>query len=211
MRRSSPRQLSHVGGDGRARMVDVSQKPVTAREAVARGRIRIAAAAMRVVRAARLKKGGVVEVARLAQLVARHDPRADRAERVEALAAIPLAAVEVLEIPAGDVVGDHVAEDVVIGGRRLDVERVDATRGADEARRRDRVVARAAGIVEHGLALAHARLPQPLLQGRSLARECHPPRHEPEPGAREEPWIGHRISDRLLVRRSRSDGSPAPP
>lgn len=51
-------------------MVDVSQKPVTAREAVARGRIRIAPAAMRLARAARLKKGGVVEVARLAGVLA---------------------------------------------------------------------------------------------------------------------------------------------
>src|SRR5688500_9134340 len=51
-------------------MVDVSQKPVTAREAVARGRIRISAAAMRLVRSGRLRKGGVVEVARLAGVVA---------------------------------------------------------------------------------------------------------------------------------------------
>ena len=47
-------------------MVDVSAKEVTAREAVARGRIRISAAAMRLVRAGRLRKGGVTEVARLA-------------------------------------------------------------------------------------------------------------------------------------------------
>ena len=51
-------------------MVDVSHKPVTAREAVARGRIRIAPKAMRLVRAARLEKGSVVEVARLAGILA---------------------------------------------------------------------------------------------------------------------------------------------
>lgn len=51
-------------------MVDVSAKPATAREAVARGRIRIAPAAMRLARAGRLKKGGVVEVARLAGVMA---------------------------------------------------------------------------------------------------------------------------------------------
>jgi len=45
-------------------------KPVSAREAVARGRIRISTAAMRLVRSARLKKGGVVEVARLAGILA---------------------------------------------------------------------------------------------------------------------------------------------
>jgi cyclic pyranopterin monophosphate synthase len=51
-------------------MVDVSSKPITAREAVARGRIRIAAGAMRLVRSGRLQKGGVVEVARLAGIMA---------------------------------------------------------------------------------------------------------------------------------------------
>ena len=51
-------------------MVDVSTKAVTAREAVARGRITIAPAAMRLVRAGQLKKGGVVEVARLAGILA---------------------------------------------------------------------------------------------------------------------------------------------
>jgi cyclic pyranopterin phosphate synthase len=59
-----------VDREGAARMVDVSGKPVTAREAVARGRIRIAPSAMRLVRAAKLGKGGVVEVARLAGILA---------------------------------------------------------------------------------------------------------------------------------------------
>jgi cyclic pyranopterin phosphate synthase len=51
-------------------MVDVSTKPVSGREAVARGRIRISSVAMRLVRSARLKKGGVVEVARIAGIIA---------------------------------------------------------------------------------------------------------------------------------------------
>jgi len=51
-------------------MVDVSDKPVTAREAVARGRIHIAPAALRLARAGRLPKGGLVEVARLAGVMA---------------------------------------------------------------------------------------------------------------------------------------------
>ena len=51
-------------------MVDVSGKPVTSREAVARGRITISAAAMRLVRTGKLRKGGVVEVARLAGILA---------------------------------------------------------------------------------------------------------------------------------------------
>jgi cyclic pyranopterin monophosphate synthase len=70
LKRTPRRPLSHVDAEGAARMVDVSAKPVTAREAVARGRIRIAAAAMKLVRSGRLKKGGVTEVARLAGIMA---------------------------------------------------------------------------------------------------------------------------------------------
>jgi cyclic pyranopterin monophosphate synthase len=51
-------------------MVDVSAKPVTSREAVARGRIVISAAAMRLARSGKLRKGGVAEVARLAGVMA---------------------------------------------------------------------------------------------------------------------------------------------
>jgi cyclic pyranopterin monophosphate synthase len=51
-------------------MVDVSEKPVTSREAVARGRIHISPAAMRLARSGRLRKGGVTEVARLAGVLA---------------------------------------------------------------------------------------------------------------------------------------------
>ena len=69
MPRSASR-LSHVGAEGEARMVDVSAKPVSLREAVARGRIRIAPSAMRLVRSGRLRKGGVGEVARLAGIQA---------------------------------------------------------------------------------------------------------------------------------------------
>ena len=51
-------------------MVDVSAKPVTSREAVARCRIRIAPAALRLALSGRLPKGGVAEVARLAGILA---------------------------------------------------------------------------------------------------------------------------------------------
>ena len=59
-------RLSHLDASGAARMVDVSGKPVTSREAVARGRIVVSAAAMRLARSGKLRKGGVIEVARLA-------------------------------------------------------------------------------------------------------------------------------------------------
>ena len=62
--------LSHLDTKGAARMVDVSTKPVTTRQAVARSRIRISAGAMRLVRSGALRKGGVTEVARLAGILA---------------------------------------------------------------------------------------------------------------------------------------------
>ena len=68
-RREKPR-LSHVGRDGSARMVDVSEKRPTHREAVARGSIRISKEAMKLVREGRSKKGNVVETARLAGILA---------------------------------------------------------------------------------------------------------------------------------------------
>jgi cyclic pyranopterin phosphate synthase len=63
-------RLTHVDGAGRIRMVDVGAKPVTAREAVARGRIAISAAAMKQIRAGGLKKGDPLETARLAGIMA---------------------------------------------------------------------------------------------------------------------------------------------
>ena len=51
-------------------MVDVGGKAVTAREAVARGHIRISAAARRQIRAGGMKKGDPLETARLAGIMA---------------------------------------------------------------------------------------------------------------------------------------------
>jgi cyclic pyranopterin monophosphate synthase len=62
--------LSHVDADGRVRMVDVTDKAVTAREAVARGRIRMSAAALRLIRAGRVAKGDPLQTARLAGIMA---------------------------------------------------------------------------------------------------------------------------------------------
>lgn len=63
-------RLSHVDARGRARMVDVGDKPATAREAVARGLVRMAASTARLVRAGSLAKGDPLETARLAGVMA---------------------------------------------------------------------------------------------------------------------------------------------
>jgi cyclic pyranopterin monophosphate synthase len=62
--------LTHVDARGRIRMVDVGDKAVTSREAVARGRIRMSAAARRLIRAGAVKKGDPLQAARLAGIMA---------------------------------------------------------------------------------------------------------------------------------------------
>ena len=69
MRRMKP-TLSHVDKSGRVRMVDVGDKPETAREAVARGRIIVSRPALRAIRAGRVKKGDPLQAARLAGILA---------------------------------------------------------------------------------------------------------------------------------------------
>jgi cyclic pyranopterin monophosphate synthase len=64
------RALSHVDARGRVRMVDVSAKPETVREAVARGEVRMSAAARRAIRTRAVKKGDPLQTARLAGIMA---------------------------------------------------------------------------------------------------------------------------------------------
>src|SRR6476646_5146167 len=63
-------RLSHVDAKGAVRMVDVSEKTITAREAVARGRITMSRDAVRQIRSGALKKGDPLQAARLAGIMA---------------------------------------------------------------------------------------------------------------------------------------------
>ena len=62
--------LTHVRADGTAHMVDVSGKAVTVREASARGRILLSAAAIDALRSGRVPKGDALAVARIAGIQA---------------------------------------------------------------------------------------------------------------------------------------------
>ncbi len=62
--------LSHVDESGRARMVDVSHKPVQRRTARAEGRIRLAPPTLALIRENALKKGDVLAVAEIAGIQA---------------------------------------------------------------------------------------------------------------------------------------------
>jgi cyclic pyranopterin phosphate synthase len=62
--------LTHLDAEGRARMVDVSEKPATVREAAAEGRVRVNAAAMALVLEGTAPKGDVRAVAEIAGVMA---------------------------------------------------------------------------------------------------------------------------------------------
>ena len=64
------RQLSHLDAKGEARMVDVSGKPISLREAVACGEIRLARATLKLIGSDRIAKGNVLATARLAGILA---------------------------------------------------------------------------------------------------------------------------------------------
>jgi cyclic pyranopterin phosphate synthase len=63
-------ELSHVNSRGEARMVDVSQKGDTVREAVAVGGVRMKPSTLEKIRQNQLKKGDVLSVARVAGIMA---------------------------------------------------------------------------------------------------------------------------------------------
>jgi cyclic pyranopterin monophosphate synthase len=63
-------QLSHIGPDGRARMVDVSDKAATAREAVAEGFVRMNAETLALAVSGQGAKGDVRAVAEVAGVMA---------------------------------------------------------------------------------------------------------------------------------------------
>ncbi|HEY8173162.1 MAG TPA: cyclic pyranopterin monophosphate synthase MoaC, partial [Dehalococcoidia bacterium] len=62
--------LSHVDESGRAKMVDVSSKEDTAREATARGRIVMQPATLALIAERGLPKGDVLAVAQIAGIMA---------------------------------------------------------------------------------------------------------------------------------------------
>jgi cyclic pyranopterin phosphate synthase len=95
-------ELSHLDARGRARMVDVSEKPVTQRVCVARGELRMAPETLRRIVEGALPKGDVLATARLAGIQAAKRT----AEWIPLCHALPLDSVEVELAP--DVAGSRV-------------------------------------------------------------------------------------------------------
>ncbi len=63
-------ELTHIDALGRPRMVDVSQKPDTQREAVAKGVVRMQASTFDLIKKGEIAKGDVLAVAQLAGIMA---------------------------------------------------------------------------------------------------------------------------------------------
>ncbi len=90
--------LTHFDARGQAVMVDVSEKPMTARTATARVRVVMAAATLATVAAGAAKKGDVLGTARLAGIMASKRT----AELIPLCHPLPIDAVTVELEPAGD-------------------------------------------------------------------------------------------------------------
>jgi cyclic pyranopterin monophosphate synthase len=63
-------RLSHIGGDGKAKMVDVSAKPMSARTAIAKGKIKLLRKTLDLISKDQIAKGNVFATARLAGIQA---------------------------------------------------------------------------------------------------------------------------------------------
>jgi cyclic pyranopterin phosphate synthase len=89
--------LSHLDAEGRARMVDVSSKDTTTREATARGRIMMEAATLALIVEGRMPKGDVFAVARVAGIMAAKRT----SELIPLCHPLPLTGIEVTLVPDG--------------------------------------------------------------------------------------------------------------
>jgi cyclic pyranopterin phosphate synthase len=67
---SDENDLTHVDGEGEAQMVDVGEKPDTARRAVARGEIRLQRSTVDAIRENEVEKGDVLATARIGAIQA---------------------------------------------------------------------------------------------------------------------------------------------
>jgi cyclic pyranopterin monophosphate synthase len=64
------KKLTHLDASGRARMVDVTEKPATSRRAVAESYVRLSRDTLQLLKQGKLPKGNALETARLAGILA---------------------------------------------------------------------------------------------------------------------------------------------
>ena len=91
-------QLTHVGGDGRAQMVDVSAKPMSKRRAVAIGKIQLKPATLELIAKDQMAKGNVFATARIAGIQAAKQT----AHLIPLCHTLPLGNVEIDIVPSSE-------------------------------------------------------------------------------------------------------------
>ena len=103
--------LTHIGPDGRARMVDVTDKAVTSRRATASGTIRMSQEAFDL--ASTNPKGNPVAIAELAGIMGAKQTAA----LIPLCHPLPLSKVHLEITPLTEAIGFHVLADVSTSGR----------------------------------------------------------------------------------------------
>lgn len=105
--------LTHLDAEGRARMVDVTEKDATRRVAVAEGRIVMDAATLDAIVAGRTSKGDPVRVAELAGVMAAKKT----GDLIPLCHVLPGASVEVRLEPDGELPGIRARAEATYAGR----------------------------------------------------------------------------------------------
>lgn len=106
-------KLTHLGRRGEARMVDVSAKAPTEREAVAQGRVTMTRKTLDIVRKGDARKGDVLGVARVAGIMAAKRTH----ELIPLCHPLPIAQVEVELVPDRKLPGVVVTARVKVAGK----------------------------------------------------------------------------------------------
>ena len=91
-------RLTHIGGDGRAQMVDVSAKPISKRRAVAIGKIQLRRATLELIANDKIAKGNVIATARIAGIQAAKQT----AQLIPLCHTLPLGDVKIDVVTAND-------------------------------------------------------------------------------------------------------------
>lgn len=106
-------ELTHFDGDGHAHMVDVSDKPVTSRVAVAQGFVKMLPDTFELITQGRAKKGDVLGVARLAGIMGAKKC----AELIPLCHPLPITKVAVALTPDADLPGIRIEATVKTTGQ----------------------------------------------------------------------------------------------
>lgn len=106
----SPSRLSHLNERGEAHMVDVSDKAVTERVAMAEGFVSMAAATLKIIEAGEAEKGDVLATARIAGIMAAKRTH----ELIPLCHPLPLSQVTVEFEPVADLPGIRVEATVKV-------------------------------------------------------------------------------------------------